>query len=92
VIVDESGNNMIVIDPGANEEMTVGDVDGAVKVISEAELLLLQLESPPEVSFYAAQLAKKKRNLRHLEPCSRKTDFARAVRLGRLPYSQYPGI
>jgi ribokinase len=59
VIVDESGNNMIVIDPGANEEMTVGDVDGAVKVISEAELLLLQLESPPEVSFYAAQLAKK---------------------------------
>jgi ribokinase len=60
VIVSSGGENMIVIDPGANMELSPQDIQKSSSLIEEASVLLIQLEIPVETVFSAARLAKKK--------------------------------
>jgi len=53
IIVDESGENSIVVASGANASLSPADIETAKSQISSADILLVQLESPIK-SVYAA--------------------------------------
>jgi len=59
VIVVHDGDNFIVLDSGANAEITPADVARAEDVIKEADILITQLEVPLETARAALALAKK---------------------------------
>ena len=58
VIVGPSGSNAIVVDPGANSELTPRDVEGARRAVRGCGVLITQLEIPAETAAAAARLAK----------------------------------
>ncbi len=57
IVVDASGQNSIVVAPGANGWLTPADVEAAADEINSADVMLLQLEIPLETVHRAAQLA-----------------------------------
>jgi ribokinase len=46
IIVDEQGNNVIVVAPGANHAFTFADVMAQEQVLAQADALLMQFEVP----------------------------------------------
>ena len=56
-LVEDGGENSIVIVPRANHRMTVDDIDAAASVIEGAAVLLLQCELPLDVVEAAAKVA-----------------------------------
>ncbi|MFA6467409.1 MAG: ribokinase [Bacteroidota bacterium] len=48
IVVDERGENSIVVASGANARLTPGDIESVVDEIASATVLLVQLESPLE--------------------------------------------
>ena len=59
ITVDEDGDNAIAIALGANERLSVADIDRAEPSIAEADVVLTQLEISPQVAAYAMALARK---------------------------------
>ncbi len=57
VMVDKSGENAIVAGAGANERVSIGDVEAQRDVIRRAKVVLLQLEIPIEAVAAAARIA-----------------------------------
>ncbi len=57
IVVDEAGQNTIVVASGANMKVRPADVDAAEAVIAWADVLLLQLEIPLETVIRAAEVA-----------------------------------
>lgn len=57
IVVEEHGQNRIVVALGANEHLTPADVDKAAAVIAGADALLVQLETPLETVSHAVGLA-----------------------------------
>lgn len=57
IVVDDKGQNSIVVAPGANGQLTAADVEAAAEAITGADVLLLQLEVPLEAVHRAAELA-----------------------------------
>lgn len=57
IVVDDDGENSIVVASGANMQMTLEDVEAAAGVITNSDVLLLQLEVPLPVVGWAAQMA-----------------------------------
>ncbi len=57
-VIDEKGNNSIILIPRANTKVTVQDVEKARTAIEEADVLTVQLELPVETSHTAARIAK----------------------------------
>lgn len=57
ITVNNSGENSIVVAPGSNSTLNKEDIDNAIKAISEAELILVQLEIPVETVEYVVNLA-----------------------------------
>ena len=57
IVVDEAGENSIVVAPGANGALTPADVEAAEEVIAAADSVLLQLEVPLKTVTCTAQLA-----------------------------------
>ena len=55
--VSDDAENLIIVMPGANHVLSVGDIDAAARVISRAKVLLMQLEVPLDVVQRAAALA-----------------------------------
>jgi len=58
IVVDDAGENSIVVASGANMRLSPADVDAAETAIAGADALLLQLESPLETVTRAAELAR----------------------------------
>ena len=58
IAVDDQGENCIIVNPGANHALTVGQIEQQAQRIQEAEVLLLQLECPLDVVKRAAELAR----------------------------------
>ena len=59
IVVDtKSGDNSIIIVPGANFDLNESDIDSAKEVIQNAKVIVVQLEIRPEVVKYALQIAK----------------------------------
>ncbi len=59
IIVDDNGNNAIVVDLGANNALSPEDVDRAEDLIARADVVLSQLEIPPETAVYALAVARR---------------------------------
>lgn len=57
IMVDDQGENSIIVNPGANACLSHQDIDAAERLISEAGFVLMQLESPIDTLTYAAQKA-----------------------------------
>ncbi len=57
ITVDDAGENCIVVAGGANNELTVADVDSMRDRIAGADYLLMQLEIPMPVIEHAAAIA-----------------------------------
>ena len=57
ILVDNSGENVIAVAPGANGDITPEDIENAADVIRGAQYLILQLEIPVESVLKAAQIA-----------------------------------
>lgn len=59
IIVDEnSGQNSIVVAPGANGNLSVEDIEKVESEIKSADILLIQLEIPLKTVMFALKLAK----------------------------------
>lgn len=58
IIVSDTGENQIVIVAGANNELSVEDVECAKDVISNAAVIVLQLETSEDVAIKACRLCK----------------------------------
>ena len=58
IVVDDAGENSIVVASGANMRLSPADVDAAASSITTADVLLLQLENPLETVSRAAELAR----------------------------------
>jgi ribokinase len=58
VAVEDSGENSIMVVPGANGRLTPADVRAAGEVIRRADVVLLQLEVPLETTIAAIKLAR----------------------------------
>ena len=56
ILVEEGGENSIVIVPRANEEVTMADLDAASAAIGGARVVLIQLELPFAVAVAAARI------------------------------------
>jgi ribokinase len=59
ILVDEEGENCIVINPGANNKLTPEYISKIENLIKEADILLLQMEIPFETVKEVCALAKK---------------------------------
>lgn len=57
IIVDDSGENSIVVAPGANMRVSKDDIDSAMNLIYGSDIVLMQLEIPLETVIYAASAA-----------------------------------
>ena len=57
IIIDDTGDNSIIIVSGANVHLSTTDIDRAADVITTADVLLLQLEIPIATVQYAAYIA-----------------------------------
>ncbi len=57
IVVDDNGENMIVVAGGTNNLLSVADVEKARTVIEQASVLLLQLEIPMEAVEQAIRIA-----------------------------------
>jgi len=59
ILVDEKGENSIVVAPGANHRVTPADVDGAEGLIRRASVVVMQLEIPVSTVRRALELCRK---------------------------------
>ena len=59
IVIEPDGDNSIIVVPRANMALTTADIDAAADCIADADVLLLQLETPIAVSEHAAAIAKK---------------------------------
>jgi ribokinase len=57
ILVDKNGENSISVASGANLSMSVSDIQNARQTISDADVVLMQLEIPIEVVEEAASIA-----------------------------------
>ena len=57
-VVDQSGENAIVVVPGANDQFTVEHLMAHAALVSDARVLLLQREIPESTAVRAAELAR----------------------------------
>lgn len=60
ILNETTGENMIIIDPGADYSITEKDIDDALEAITRSEIILLQLEIPMKINFYTSKLAAEK--------------------------------
>jgi ribokinase len=61
IVVDDAGQNSIVVAAGANTRLSPADVDAAARALGGADVLLLQLEIPLDTAIRAAEVAHRHR-------------------------------
>ena len=73
-LVDESGENSIVIVPRANDRLSASDIERARPAIAAADVVLLQLELPFETVLTAARIARESDTVVVLNPAPAPAD------------------
>ncbi|MCY4404344.1 MAG: ribokinase [Candidatus Poribacteria bacterium] len=68
IVVEPDGHNSIIVIPRANMCITPKDIDAAEDSIANADVLLLQLETPIDASQRAAEIAKANNTIVLLDP------------------------
>ncbi|RKU28691.1 ribokinase [Candidatus Poribacteria bacterium] len=72
IFVDSDGENSIIVIPRANMCIAISEIDKAAESISQAEILLLQLETPIDASIRATEIAKESNTPVILDPAPAK--------------------
>lgn len=83
ICVDAAGNNQIVVAQGANRAVDVPYLQENDDILQRSDILVLQLEIPPETVLYAAKRAKELGKTVVLDPAPARRD---------IPGSLYPCI
>ena len=68
IVVQPDGENSIIVVPRANMRLTAKDIEDAADSIAEADVLLLQLETPIDASQSAIEIAKANGTIVILDP------------------------
>ncbi len=68
IVVQPDGENSIIVVPRANMHITPADINEAENNIANADVLMLQLETPIEASVRAAEIAKANGTIVMLDP------------------------
>jgi ribokinase len=68
IVVDRSGQNSIVVAPGANHELRPADVDAALPALEACDVVVLQLEAPIDTVHHAIRAARRLDKLVVLNP------------------------
>lgn len=68
IMVDDSGENIIVVSPGANNALNSTEIEKAHKAFDNADMVLVQLETPLETVKRALELAREKHKQVILNP------------------------
>ena len=68
IYVGPDGENMIALAPGANDALTVQDIDAASDVIASADILIVQLEVPVAAVLASMKVARRAGRLTLLNP------------------------
>jgi ribokinase len=68
IMVDDSGENSIVVASGANGSLTPGDIEKVKEVVFRSDYILMQLEIPLDTVEYVVNLASSKDNKVILNP------------------------
>ncbi len=68
IVVEPDGDNSIIVVPRANMRLTSKDITDAAESIAEADVLLLQLETPIDASQTAIKIAKANDTIVILDP------------------------
>ena len=68
IVVEPDGENSIIVVPRANMRLTAKDIEDAANSIAEADVLLLQLETPIDASQSAIEIAKANDTIVILDP------------------------
>ncbi|HEY4877227.1 MAG TPA: ribokinase, partial [Puia sp.] len=68
ITVDENAENCIVVAPGANASLSIGDIGDIEDFIVQAEIILMQLEIPLETVVHIAEFAAENKILVILNP------------------------
>lgn len=68
ITVDASGNNCIIVVPGANNMLTIENLQASLEAIQQAEVVVAQLEVPIETVRFAIRTAKELGKLTILNP------------------------
>jgi ribokinase len=84
ITVDQVGQNMITLSPGANAHLKKRHVDEIAATVSTGDVLLLQNEISPQVSLHAAKMMKQKGGLVVIDPAPAQ-EFASAI----LPFADF---
>lgn len=79
VAVEESGENAITIIGGANQFVSAADVRDDASVIAEADMVLLQLETPVETAIEAIAVAREHGKQVMLDPAPAPKNFPPAL-------------
>lgn len=75
MIVVNAGNNFIIVDPGANYQLTPPMINSVEELIKQSRILVVQLEIPPDAVERAIEIAKKNKVKVLLNPApARKLD------------------
>jgi ribokinase len=59
ILVDEAGENAIIVAPGAAATLSAGDVDAAEEIIARSALFMTQLELPMAIVVHGLRLARR---------------------------------
>jgi len=73
ILLDDNGQNSILIYGGANQTITTEDIRNAKDAIADADCLITEFETPLEASTEAFRIAKKNNVLTILNPAPAKT-------------------
>lgn len=68
ILVEDKGDNTVVVAPGANNRLSPEDIDNAEPLIQSAGIVLLQLEIPLETVQHAIELCRKHSVFTMLDP------------------------
>ncbi len=79
IIVDEQGQNRIIIVKGANDYLTKEHVDEAFAQLSDIQILILQLEISLDIVHYAIKKAKQKNIAVLLNPAPAARDLDKEI-------------
>ena len=69
ITVDENGQNDIMVYGGANQAMTVVQLDDLEQELAGTDFIVTQLETPQEVTLAAFKLARQQNVITILNPC-----------------------
>lgn len=72
MIIIHDGDNRIILDKGANYQLTEEDIDAGLSDAVDGDLLIMQLEIPIEIVYHALQIAKSKKMRTLLNPAPAK--------------------